>query len=73
MFEIVAQSITHAGGVPMAEGVRLLPVQQAPIPARSRKVGLISRLVTAVKAAWSGARSGARRGWIDATCDVAAH
>ncbi len=73
MFEIIAQSITHAGGVHLAEGVRLPPVQQARIPARSRTAGLISRLVTALKAASSGAPSGARRGWVDATCDVAAH
>jgi hypothetical protein len=73
MFEIVAQSITHAGGVPMADGVRLFPVQQARVPAQASKAGLVSRLVTVAKAAWSGARSGARRGWVDATCDVAAH
>lgn len=73
MFEIVAQSIAHAGGVPMAEGVRLFPAREARVRAKASKAGFVWRLTVSAKAAWAGARSGARRAWVDAACDVGAY
>ena len=73
MLEIFAQSISHAGGVPMAEGGRLFPERQARTRTRTSRSGLVSRLAGATKAALSRARLGTRQGWSDAACDAAAH
>ena len=73
MFEIIAQSITHAGGVPMVDDARLFSAQPPRDVVETPKAGLVSRLVVAVRAAISGARAGARRGWLGAACDAGAH
>jgi hypothetical protein len=73
MLEIIARSVTQAGGVPIAADVRVFPARPSPVTVERQRVGLFSRLATATHAAWSGARSGARRAWIDAACDAPAH
>ena len=73
MLEIIARSVTQAGGVPIAADVRIFPARRSPVAVERQRVGLFSRLATATRAAWSGARSGARRAWIDAACDAPAH
>ncbi len=72
MLEIIARSVTLAGGVPIPADVRVFPARRAPVIVERQGPGLFSRLATAAHAAWSGARSGARRAWIDAACDAPA-